>query len=73
MNPCMNDLDVLFPFVLFGDFRSPFLAIFLERFRDLSLGDLVGDVCMNPSWFLSLLFPSQIREQRGSILGFSGL
>jgi hypothetical protein len=23
-------LDVLFPFVLFGDFRSPFLAIFLE-------------------------------------------
>jgi hypothetical protein len=43
-------LDVLFPFVLFGDFWSPFLAIFLERFRDLSLGNLVGDVCMNPSW-----------------------
>jgi hypothetical protein len=25
---------------------------------------------MNPSWFFSLGFPSQIREQRGSILGF---
>jgi hypothetical protein len=24
--------DVSFPFVLFGDFWSPFLAIFLERF-----------------------------------------
>jgi hypothetical protein len=30
-------LDVLFPFVLFGDFQSPFLAIFLELFQDLSL------------------------------------
>jgi hypothetical protein len=41
--PCMNlfvmykrfgvvpqGLDVLFPFILFGDFRSLFLAIFLE-------------------------------------------
>jgi hypothetical protein len=47
-------LDVLFSFVLFGDFRSPSLSIFLERFRGLSLWDLVGDVCMNPSWFFSL-------------------
>jgi hypothetical protein len=47
-------LDVLFPFVLFGDFQSPFLAVFLEQFWDLSLMDLVGDVCMNPSWFFSL-------------------
>jgi hypothetical protein len=44
-------LDVLFPFVLFGDFRSLLLVIFLERFRNLSLWDLVADVCMNPSWF----------------------
>jgi hypothetical protein len=35
-------LDVSFPFFLFGDFQSPFLAIFLERFRGLSLWDLVG-------------------------------
>jgi hypothetical protein len=41
--PCMNlfvmyrsfgvvpqGMDVLFPVVLFGDFRSPFLAIFME-------------------------------------------
>jgi hypothetical protein len=26
----------------------------LERFRDLSLGDLAGDVCVNPSWFFYL-------------------
>jgi hypothetical protein len=46
-------LDVLFPFVPFGDFRSPFLAIFLERFRGLSLWDLVGGVCMS----FMVLFP----------------
>jgi hypothetical protein len=62
--------DVLFPFVLFGDFRSPFLAIFLERFRGRFLEDFLGDVCINPSWFFSLSFSSQIREKRGSILGF---
>jgi hypothetical protein len=33
---------VLFPFVLFGDFRSPLLMVFLERFRDLSLGNLAS-------------------------------
>jgi hypothetical protein len=84
--PCMNlfvmyrwfgvvpqCLDVLFPFVLFGDFRSPFLSLFLERFRDLSLGDLAGDVCMNPLWFFSLWFPSQIREQRGLDFGVFGV
>jgi hypothetical protein len=32
---------VLFQFVLFGDFRSLFLAIFLELFRGLSLWDVV--------------------------------
>jgi hypothetical protein len=45
---------VLFPFVLGGDFRSPLLMVFLVCFRDLDLGDLVGDVCVNPSWFFSL-------------------
>jgi hypothetical protein len=44
----------LFPFVLCGDFRSPLLVDFLECFWDLSLGDLVGGVCVNPSWFFSL-------------------
>jgi hypothetical protein len=42
----------------------------LEQLRDLSLWDLVGDVCMNLPLFFSLWFPFQIREQRGSILGF---
>jgi hypothetical protein len=50
-------LVVLFPFVLGGDFRSPLLVDFLVRFRDLALGDLVGDVCVNPLWFLSFDSP----------------
>jgi hypothetical protein len=33
---------VLFPVVLGGDFRSPLLVVFLECFRDLDLGDLMG-------------------------------
>jgi hypothetical protein len=47
-------LDVLFLFILFGDFQSLFFAIFLERFRGLSIRDLVGDICLSPSWFFSL-------------------
>jgi hypothetical protein len=62
--PCMNlcfmyrwfgvvpqGLDVLSPVVLGGDFRSPLLKISLGCFRDLSLGDLMGEICGNPSWF----------------------
>jgi hypothetical protein len=65
--PCMNlccmyrrfgvvpqGLDVLFPVVLGGDFRSPLLVFSLGCFRDLSLGDLMGDICGNPSWFFGL-------------------
>jgi hypothetical protein len=65
--PCMNlcclyrrfglvpqGLDVLFPVVLGGDFRSPLLVISLGCFRDLSLGDLLGEICGNPSWFFGL-------------------
>jgi hypothetical protein len=63
-------LVVLFPFVLGGVFQSPLLVDFLVRFRNLALGDLVGDVCVNPSWFFP---PSQICELMGSILGFSVL
>jgi hypothetical protein len=44
-------LVVLFPFVFGGDFRRPLLVDFLVHFLDLALGDLVGDVCVNPSWF----------------------
>jgi hypothetical protein len=47
-------LDVLFPVVLGGDFRSPLLVIFLGCFRDLALGDLMGEICGNPSWFFGL-------------------
>jgi hypothetical protein len=60
---------VLFLFVLFGDFRSPFLAIFLERFRDLSLGDLVGNVCMNSSWFFFPLIPLPNSRAKGLDFG----
>jgi hypothetical protein len=29
-------------------------VISLGFFRDLSLGDLMGEICGNPSWFLGL-------------------
>jgi hypothetical protein len=35
------------PFSFLVIFRSLFV-IFLERFRGLSLGDLVGDICLSP-------------------------
>jgi hypothetical protein len=38
----LQGLDVVFPFVLCGDFRSPLLVDFLECFRDFSLRDFVG-------------------------------
>jgi hypothetical protein len=45
---------VLFPVVLGGDFRSPLLVVFLGCFRDLALGDLMGEIHGNPSWFFCL-------------------
>jgi hypothetical protein len=45
---------VLFPVVLGGDFQSPLLVVFLGCFRDLALGDLIGEICGNPSWFFGL-------------------
>jgi hypothetical protein len=47
-------LDVLFPVVLGGDFWSPLLVISLGCFQDLALGDLMGKICGNPSWFFGL-------------------
>jgi hypothetical protein len=65
--PCMNlygmyrwfgvvpqGLFEFFPVFLFGDFQSLFLAIFLRRFWDLSLWDLVGNIFMSP---FEILFP----------------
>jgi hypothetical protein len=48
---------VLFPVVLGGDFWSPLLVISLGCFRDLALGDLMGEICGNPSWFFGLSSP----------------
>jgi hypothetical protein len=45
---------VLFPVVLGGYFRSPLLVVFLGCFRDLALGDLMGEICGNPLWFFGL-------------------
>jgi hypothetical protein len=45
---------VLFPVVLGGDFRSPLLVIFSVYFWDLALGDLMGEIHVNPSWFFCL-------------------
>jgi hypothetical protein len=47
-------LDVFSPVVLGGDFRSLLLVISLGCFRDLSLGDLMGEICGNTSWFFEL-------------------
>jgi hypothetical protein len=65
--PCMNllgmyrsfgvvpqGLVVLFAVVLGGDFRSPLFVVFLWCFRDLAVGDLMGEICGNPSWFFGL-------------------
>jgi hypothetical protein len=41
----------LFPVVLGGDFRSPLLVVFSVCFRDLVLGDLMGEIRVNPLWF----------------------
>jgi hypothetical protein len=64
---------VLFPFVLFGDFRSLFLAIFLKRFGGRSLEDLLGDVCMNPSWFFSFDSPPKSVRKGARFWGFRWL
>jgi hypothetical protein len=45
---------VLFPVVLGGDFRSSILVVFSMCFRDLVLGDLMGEIRVNPSWFFFL-------------------
>jgi hypothetical protein len=64
---------VSFPFVLFGDFRSPFLAIFLERFRGLSLWDLVGGCMHEPFAVLfPLIFPPKSVTKGDRFWGFLG-
>jgi hypothetical protein len=45
---------VLFPVVLGGDFRSPILVVFSVCFQDLALGDLMGEIFVNPLWFFCL-------------------
>jgi hypothetical protein len=45
---------VLFPVVLGGDFRIPLLVVFSICFQDLALGDLMGEIRVNPSWFFCL-------------------
>jgi hypothetical protein len=44
----------LVPVVLGGDFRSPVLLILLVCVLDLALGDLMEEICGNPSWFFGL-------------------
>jgi hypothetical protein len=45
---------VLFSVVLGGDFQSPLFVIFSGCFRDHVLGDLMGEIRVNPSWFFFL-------------------
>jgi hypothetical protein len=62
---------VLFPVVLVVIFGALSWWFFLGCFQDLALGNLMGEICGNPSWFFGLLSPSQIRELMGLIFGFS--
>jgi hypothetical protein len=48
---------VLFPVVLGGVFQSPLLVVFSVWFRELALGDLMGEIRVNPLWFFCLLIP----------------
>jgi hypothetical protein len=43
---------------------------FLECFRDFSLGDLVGGVCVNPSWFFSFDSPPKSMRTGARFWGF---
>jgi hypothetical protein len=40
---------VLFLVVLGGDFLSPLLVVFSVCFQELALGDLMGEIRVNPS------------------------
>jgi hypothetical protein len=42
-------LDELFPVVLGGGFRSPVFVILSMCFQNHALGDLMGEICGNPS------------------------
>jgi hypothetical protein len=61
---------VSLPFPLFSDFRSPFLVFFLWRIRGLSLWDLVGDVCLNHSWFFHFDSPPKSVRKEAQFWGF---
>jgi hypothetical protein len=81
--PCMNlfgmnrwfrvvpqGRDVSFPFILFGDLRNLFLENFLWRFWDVSLWDLLGDVCMNRSCTFSFDSPPKYVSKGAQFWGF---
>jgi hypothetical protein len=67
--PCMNLLGmyrcfnvvpqgfVVFSVVLGGDFQSPLLVVLSVCFRDLALGDLMGEICVNTLRFFCLDSP----------------
>jgi hypothetical protein len=46
------------------------LAIFLERFQGCSLGNLLGDVCMNPTWFFPFDSPPKSVRKGDRFWGF---
>jgi hypothetical protein len=45
---------VLFPVVFGDDFWSPLLVVFSVCFWELALGDLMGEIRVNPLWFFCL-------------------
>jgi hypothetical protein len=63
---------VLFPVVLGGDFRSPFLVISLGCFRDLAVGDLMGEFCGNLRGSLGCDSPPKSVSKGVRFWGFPG-
>jgi hypothetical protein len=63
-------LVALFPVVLGGDFRIPFLVFFMGCFRYLSLGDLMGEICGNLRGSLGCDFPPKSVSKGARFWGF---
>jgi hypothetical protein len=63
-------LDVLFPVVLGGDFRSPLLVISLGCFQDLALGDLMGKFVGTLRGFLGCDSPPKFVSKGARFWGF---
>jgi hypothetical protein len=61
---------VLFPVVLGGDFWSPLLVVFSLCFRDLALGDFMGEIRVNLRGSFAFDFPPKFVSSGARFWGF---